>query len=350
MIDWLLTYLIGLPMKWICDFFQNYGIALFFFTLLTKIVLMPLSIKQQKSMARMSAYQPLIMDIQKKWANDKQRQQQEMMKLNEDYDIRPTMGCLPMLIQMPILMGLYNVIRQPLKYILRLDSELYLKLTEAVSKIPAFEDLIKRGYSDSAILKGFRDGNADITGLVTDPNTMNAINEFGEQFNIFGIHLTEMPHLALELVILIPILSGATMVLSMWITTKASGRKLQGSMKMMNIVMAGMFVWMGFNVPAGLSLYWIYSNILGLCVSLLLKKFYDPEKMKQQLMDEIEAKKKAKKAKKKIAVKDENGKVIEKDISESELSKMRLEKARKLAEERYALTEDEKKQENKENQ
>ncbi|MDO5602401.1 MAG: YidC/Oxa1 family membrane protein insertase [Oscillospiraceae bacterium] len=335
MFDWLLTYLIGVPMQFICQLFQNYGIALFFFTLLTKFILMPLSIKQQKSMARMSAYQPLIQDIQKKWANDKNRQQQEMMKLYEDYNISPTMGCLPLLIQFPILMALYTVIRQPLKFILQMDATLYTNLTTAAAKLPAMESLVKSGYADSAVLRAFREGDQSIIGLITDPDTYHKIDTFSQQFNVFGINLTDVPQLALEWAILIPILSGVTMVLSSWIQQKASGQKMQGSMKIMNIVMSGMFVWMGFTVPTGLSLYWIYSNVLGLCVSLLLKRFYDPEKMKQQLMDEIEAKKKAKKAKKKIVMKDASGNVVQQDLSEAELARIRLEKARKLAEERY---------------
>lgn len=335
MFDWLLTYLIGVPMQFICQLFQNYGIALFFFTLLTKFILMPLSIKQQKSMARMSAYQPLIQDIQKKWANDKNRQQQEMAKLYEDYSISPTMGCLPMLIQFPILMALYTVIRQPLKFILQLDASLYTNLTTQVAKIPSLESLVKSGYADSAVLRAIREGNQDVIGMITDPTVYDKIDTFGRQFNVFGINLTDVPQLALEWAILIPILSGVTMILSTWIQQKVSGQKVQGSMKIMNILMSGMFIWMGFTVPTGLSLYWIYSNVLGLCVSLALKKFYDPEKMKQQVLDEIEAKKKAKKAKKKVVMKDASGNVVQQDISDSELARIRLEKARKIAEERY---------------
>lgn len=340
MFDWLLTYLIGVPMQFFCQLFQNYGIALLFFTLLTKFVLMPLSIKQQKSMARMSAYQPLIQDIQKKWANDKNRQQQEMMKLYEDYHISPTMGCLPLLIQFPILMALYTVIRQPLKFILQLDASLYTTLTTKVSEIANTGDavlapLVKSGYTDSAILRAFREGNSSVVDLITDPGTYDKIDTFSRQFNMFGINLTDVPQIALEWAIIIPILSGVTMVLSTFIQQKVSGQQVQGSMKIMNLVMSGMFIWMGFTVPTGLSLYWIYSNVLGLCVSLALKKFYDPEKMKQQVMDEIEAQKKAKKAKKKISLKDESGNVVQQDLSEAELARIRLEKARKLAEERY---------------
>ena len=85
----------------------NYGVAVIIFTIIIKAVLMPLTLKQQRSMLRMQKVQPLMNDLQKKYGNDKDKLNQEMMKLYKKYDVNPASGCLPMLIQLPILMMLY---------------------------------------------------------------------------------------------------------------------------------------------------------------------------------------------------------------------------------------------------
>ena len=82
---------------------KNYGVALTLFTVLIKLVLLPLSIKQQKSMVKMQQIQPLLNDIQQKYKDDPQKQQAEMMKFYKENKVNPTGGCLPLLIQMPIL-------------------------------------------------------------------------------------------------------------------------------------------------------------------------------------------------------------------------------------------------------
>ena len=96
----------------------NYGVAVIIFTIIIKAVLMPLTLKQQRSMLRMQKVQPLMNDLQKKYGNDKDKLNQEMMKLYKKYDVNPASGCLPMLIQLPILMMLYWVVKKPIVYIM----------------------------------------------------------------------------------------------------------------------------------------------------------------------------------------------------------------------------------------
>ena len=91
-----LAPLLGIIMEWIYKLIPSYGWTLIIFTLLTKILMFPLSVKQQKSTARMSAYQPMMQEIQKKWANDKNRQQEELMKFQQETGMSMTAGCLPM--------------------------------------------------------------------------------------------------------------------------------------------------------------------------------------------------------------------------------------------------------------
>ena len=97
-----------------------------------------------------------------------------------------------------------------------------------------------------------------------------------------------------------------------------------------------MFIFVGFTVPVGFSLYYTVSNVLMVVESLIAKKIYDPEKMKAQLAAEIEEKRKAKKAKKKVTVKTDDGAEIKKEVTESELAAIRLQRAREIDAERYA--------------
>ena len=125
-----LAPLLGIIMEWIYKLIPSYGWTLIIFTLLTKILMFPLSVKQQKSTARMSAYQPMMQEIQKKWANDKNRQQEELMKFQQETGMSMTAGCLPMAVNFLVLFGLIEVVYRPLQYILRVPKELIDKAVE----------------------------------------------------------------------------------------------------------------------------------------------------------------------------------------------------------------------------
>lgn len=108
----------GLILKFIYDnlAFQNYGIAIVLFTVGVKSLLLPMAIKQVQSTSKISELQPQVQEIQKKYHDDKEKQSAEMIKLYQENKVNPAGGCLPLLIQMPILFSLYYVISQPLKY------------------------------------------------------------------------------------------------------------------------------------------------------------------------------------------------------------------------------------------
>lgn len=120
---------ISIPMGFILKFiydniaFQNYGIAIVLFTVGVKTLLLPLTIKQVKSTSKMSALQSHVQEIQKKYSNDKEKQSAEMIKLYQKNKVNPAGGCLPILIQMPILFSLYYVISEPLKYMMGKSAE-----------------------------------------------------------------------------------------------------------------------------------------------------------------------------------------------------------------------------------
>ena len=189
-------------------------------------------------------------------------------------------------------------------------------------------------YFGSTLIQQVQNGSlaADAAKLLT-AGQLEAIQNFNVVF--LGIDLTQKPELAFNALLIFPILSVLTMALTNVITMKMSGQEMQGSMKWMPWIMSLMFVWFGFTVPVAFSLYYTVSNLLMFAQSVILKKIYDPEKMKQQVQEEIEAKKKAKKAKKQIKTVDPTGQEVLKEVTESEMARLRLEMARKLDEEKY---------------
>ena len=108
--------LLGHVLRIIYDVVQNYGWSIIAFTILVKVLLLPLTIKQTKSTKAMQDIQPKLQEIQEKYKNKPEKQQQEIMKLYQEAKINPLAGCLPLLIQMPIIIGLFSVLRDPVAY------------------------------------------------------------------------------------------------------------------------------------------------------------------------------------------------------------------------------------------
>ena len=129
---------LGTPLGWIMrfiyDFIQNYGFTLIIFTILVRMLMFPLSVKQQKSTAKMQVFQPKIQKLQKQYKNDKQRLQEETMKLYEEEGYNPMSSCLPLVINMVVLFGMIDVVYKPLKHLLGVSSDLVNQATELLKE------------------------------------------------------------------------------------------------------------------------------------------------------------------------------------------------------------------------
>ena len=319
---------LGYVMEFIYNFCQNYGLALILFTIVLKVAMFPLAVKQQKSMAKMSACQPMMQEIQKKYAKDKMKQQEEMMRLQQDYGFSPTAGCLPMALNFLIMFGIIDVVYKPLTYILHVSDQVVNAMMQAAN-IAASE-----GFRAQSLLISMVQENPGTFANVVSPDVLEGIQNFN--FMFFGIDLSKIPTVGFNMLVIIPVLSVATMILSQIIMTKASGQEMQGSMKYMPWLMSLMFVYFGFTVPVAFSLYYTVSNVLMIVQSLITKKMYDPQKMKEQLKQEIEAKRAEKKVKKTVTVKTEEGKEEKKQVSDAQLASIRLQLAREQDALRYA--------------
>jgi len=248
--------------------FQNYGIAIVFFTIGVKSLLLPMAIKQVQSTSKISVIQPQVQEIQKKYSDDKEKQSAEMIKLYQENKVNPAGGCLPLLIQMPILFSLYYVISQPLKYMVGKSPEI---ITQLYALIPHGTGNIN--MKDLNIITYFSshpERLSQVSNLLKPEDLLN--------MNFLGINLGSVPSwnpvnyitsgtdIHSYLLLLIPVLSGLTSYISMKYsmknTMKAGGTEMQttiqNNMAFLSPIMSGVIA---FTVPAGLGLYWIIGNI-----------------------------------------------------------------------------------------
>lgn len=316
---------LGYVLQWIYEIVGNYGWSIILFTVIVRLVFFPLQVKQQKSTAKMAAYQPMIQEIQKKYAKDREKQNEELMRMQQEYGYNPAAGCAPMFLNFFVIFGIIEVVYRPLQYILHLPAD----VIEAAAKVM---NLAASNYTTQSEIVKQVQMNASVFGDIFSADQLQAIQNFDVQF--LGINLMNKPELAFNTLLIFPLLSVITMAMLNVVTMKMSGQQLQGSMKWMPWMTSLMFVWFAFQVPVGFSLYYTISNLFMFVQSIILRKMYDPEKLKAQIQAEIEEKKRQKKAKKQVTIV-QNGKEVTKEVSESEMNRLRLEMARKQDEEKY---------------
>ena len=335
---YILGWPLGYVMEWIYKLIPNYGWDIILFTLLITVIKIPLQLNQQKSMARMSAFQPMVAEIQKKYRDKPEKQQEELMKLQEQ-GYKPTAGCMPMLVNFLVMFGVIEVVYRPLQRIFHIGADALTAAGEALTAMGISFTTVTR---DTNIIAQVIAGESTVSSCFT-PDQVATITEFGQHMDFFGIDLTRVPQYSLAAenlpLLILPVLAIVTMFLSTHISMKASGQQMQGSMKLTMYMMPLMYLFFCFTFPLAFSLYYVISNIVMTVQTQVMRKFYDPEKMRKEVEAEIAAKRKQEKRGVKnttITVTDpKTGKSVEKNLSASEMNKRRLEYARQLDEERY---------------
>ena len=383
MLDWIYTAL-GAMMRFFNNITGSYALALLFYALVFKIVFLPFTIKQQKNQIKMAKLTPKIELIKAKYKGrtdqpTMQKQQQEIMELQQKEGYNPMSGCLPLLIQMPIIILLYTVIQGPLSYIAKpLDSfdtslvatsgitevtdedmgrtdislRLYLDYskdsseakekilsdfistkekkgedkayknlkkilkTKEIALVGDIRDFVENGYSSNAELLAKEDSgeeelSANELAIISNASVIQA-TEAGERialiekygivytsipnFNLFGVNLSATPSLKnFSILCIIPVLAAIAQWFSMWVMRKVNpnpagaGQDAQtaASMKMMDLVMPGMTLFLAFSFSGMLGLYWVYQSILGLLNSLILAKLMPIPKFTEDEIKEL---------------------------------------------------------------
>ncbi|OQB13255.1 MAG: Membrane protein insertase YidC [Firmicutes bacterium ADurb.Bin193] len=280
----------GSLLFWLNNLVGNYGLALIIFTVLVRIILLPLTVKQQKSMQEMQKINPELAKIKEKYKNDKDKLNEEMMKLYKEHNVNPAGGCLPVLIQFPIIIGLYQVIIKPLTYMFKLAPEKIAELTVKVNEVLAAggKPLIDAADYNGQIMVA-QSVNTDILNSVGLGN-ITPIN-----FNFLGINLGDTPSMSLITALwVIPVLAAVTTYLSTKIsmaqTNNTSDDQTAATMKTMNMIFPFMTAWFAFKMPAGVGLYWIMGNIIQIVQQYSLNRYFKSKPAENPLVIEKEHK------------------------------------------------------------
>ena len=302
----IITVPFGYLLSFLYQLTGNYGVAMILFAVLVQVVLLPINAKSKKSMMKMSRLTPRVQEIQSRYANDPQKQNELIQKLYRDEGASMGGGCLWSLIPLLILWPLLAVVRQPITYILMESADVAQQIVSVI-KDAAPSMFSSNSYYDQviaaqAIPQFVEELKAAIPGI--SETTLAGIN-----FNFLGINLGTIPQFNIFSeswvwnwahigAFLIPVISAASQVLQMWISQKTNNsvvtnekgiqdeetaKKSQQnqSMQTMMWMMPLMSLWIGFSVSAGLSLYWFMGGVVRMITDPIMtnhyRKIYDAE-------------------------------------------------------------------------
>ena len=329
-----LSDLVTVPFGWLLsvlyDFTSNYGLAMIIFAIVVKLVLLPISAKSKKNTMKMSRIQPRLAAIQKKYAGDQMKMNEEMQALYKSENISMGGGCLWSLVPLLILFPLYAVVRQPIQYMLGETAEVASKIVEVIknSGEVAFTNV---AYDE--MIAASQIGNFGEAIKAVLPN-ISAETLQGVDFTFLGIDLAANPSWKFWVdmswatigAMLIPVLSAVSQMVSMMVAQrmnnsvitnekgledKEAAKKSQSnkSMKIMMYTMPLMSLFIGFSFPAAMSLYWLVQGVVSMIIDIILtkhyRKIYDAEdaiRLQKALEQErIEAEKEAIRAERRAA-------------------------------------------------
>ncbi len=262
--------------------FKNFGVSIIFFTLVIRFIIFPFSIKQQKSMANTARLQKKQKEIREKYANNRQKANEEIQKLYKKEGVSPTGGCLTSIVPMLIMLGIFYSVAYPLTNTLHINAEAVSNATSFINALPGHS--VSAGgmaaYDQIALVKILAESKS-LVGLLFSGADIANIEMFINGFNFAGFNLLESPSAYgfISFYILIPVLcfvsSVGAQLVTMLINKTSQGQ--QGCMKVMMIGLPLFSAYISFNVPAAVGFYWICSSLFSLVQAVIMGKFYGPD-------------------------------------------------------------------------
>lgn len=285
----------GYLLKLLYDLVNNYGIAIILFTVIIKLILLPLSIKQQKTMKKSAKLQEKMKVIQFKYKNDQEKMNQEMMELYKNEKMSPFSGCLTTIIQLLLLLSIFYLVRNPLTYMQKISSE---DINKYVSQLQEDGKTVSSAYPEIDLIREYnwlKEKNPE------DEN----IEKINLQMIFVGLDLSKIPQQNMTdyTVYIIPLLYILSSFISIRMTTAMQEKQRQNMQenkekvidgetgtelitkeesnevdtvmqtnKMMSWMMPIMSISIAFVAPLGLALYWLVSNILMILERLVLNR------------------------------------------------------------------------------
>lgn len=290
---------------------NNYVIALTLFTVFFRVILLPSTISQQKGAAKQMRMQTKIKRIQEKYKDynkpDKQQliqQEQQELYSREGYSSM-TGSCLPLLIQLPVMWGLYGAIYKPLSYILSIKTEVLQPFVDAYNSLGLSKVADQLSGRITQAEMHILDSFDKILGVYPDApqNIVATIRDFADNFTVFGVPLYARPSMETvkafgsattneRLLLLIPVLACLTSLLTSVYTQKRQEKtnpqaaQMKSMSCMMFLMGPVMSLWITLSLPAAVGIYWIISNIVGFLQTFILGYTHEPKKVLAKLMVE----------------------------------------------------------------
>jgi len=273
-------------LRWLYTVSNSYGLAIILFSLVVKLLLLPFQMKSKRSMVRMGRLSGRQEELQKQYAKNPQKYQEELQKLYQEEGINPMGGCLWSFLPLFILVPLYSIIRQPITYFMGLSESACTALREAAFSLGYQAEQLANGaygaYEQISL--------ADFISQHWSSIDWSALEGVGDklirmQYSFLGVDLSVRPdtvfsnfHLSPQIIglVLIPVLAAGLQYFQTIIITKSNGQsqQQQASMKMMNLMMPLMSLWFCFIMPAALGVYWIANSVFAMIQEPLMGKFY----------------------------------------------------------------------------
>ena len=297
----------GYVLKLLYNIVGNYGWAIILFSILVKILMIPLSIKQQRTMKKNEKIQGELKQIQFKYKNEPEKLNQEMMELYKREGMSPFSGCLSSIIQIILLFSVFLLVRQPLTYMEKMNQDVISKMEQIVTENDSES---KTAYQEIAVIqyaRGLKNGNS------VDENKISEIKDYIEQASLnmdfLGIDLTQVPTKNPKdfkvkdfKVLIIPILYVVSSFISIRLSMASTTKKKKEEKKLitdgteeqeekynptedvnktMGWMMPIMSVTIAIIAPLGLALYWLMNNILMIIERLVIDKYLNKEEAKE---------------------------------------------------------------------
>ena len=281
----------GYLLDWLYQFVGNYGVALILFSLVVKIVLLPMNAKSKKSMLKMSRVAPLAKALEAKYKDDQQKYQQELMKLYKEEGVSTTGGCLWSFIPLLILLPLYHVIREPITYVMHIPAEQAAQIVEIIGQHVTYTG--NEYYQQMFTAQYIGEYAKEILAAIP---TLSAEMLDPIDFGFLGINLANIPTWKVWTIstwteiagVILVLVSGGSNMLSMWVSQKLNGSvatnangekdeaaaKANQQMNTMMYMMPIMSIWFGFTMPAAVTVYWIAQAVIGLAIDSVLTIHY----------------------------------------------------------------------------
>ena len=281
----------GYILEWIYLLVKNYGLAIIIFSVLVKIVMLPISIRQQKTMKKNEKIQKELKILQIKHKGNPERLNQETMELYKRENVNPFGGCFTIIIQFILLISMFYLVKSPLTYMQNIDNNVIENEIVEIKKVNG-EESISKGYPEMSVIKYLKQNN--------DTENQMYIN-----MDFLGLDLSKVPqeNFGDWKVFVIPVLYVISSILSIKLTTNMTNKKKEEKEKKeekallteenkaemdqeemaaqmnksMSLMMPILSVSVSLIAPLGLALYWLINNIIMIIERLMLNKLFSKE-------------------------------------------------------------------------